>query len=285
MQGIYCIENIKSGRKYYGSSMAVDRRLKQHLTDLQKQKHHNLQLQRSFNKHSQSAFIFQLVEETAFSSRKDLLIHEQTYLDKNIGGYNMAPANGGDTISNHPNKIQIIENLRQQTLLRNQNLTASERKEKYGVSGDQNGMFGKTHSEDVKSVLRGLMIGNTRAAGAVRTEEYKLNVSNRMKGKYLGEDNPFYGKYHTVESKKKISDANSGDNSWIKNIDPALLPYTKRYSITYPSGEIKEVSGLKAIAIEFNVSIENVHATIKRINQGKIPVRGVFANTIIKQIS
>ena len=42
------------------------------------------------------------------------------------------------------------------------------------------------------------------------------------------------------------------------------------------------MSGLKAIAKEFNVSVENVHATLKRISNGKIPKRGVFANFIIK---
>lgn len=44
------------------------------------------------------------------------------------------------------------------------------------------------------------------------------------------------------------------------------------------------MAGLKSIAIEFNVSIENVAATIKRIALGKIPRRGVFKNIIVKVI-
>jgi len=36
MQGIYCIENIATKRKYYGSSMDVCKRLQQHQTDLLK---------------------------------------------------------------------------------------------------------------------------------------------------------------------------------------------------------------------------------------------------------
>ena len=76
----------------------------------------------------------------------------------------------------------------------------------------------------------------------------------------------------------------SGDNSWIKNIDPSNLPYTKQYSITYPNHTTKIVYGLKAIANEFNVSVENVHATIKRTKLGKMPIKGKFANHIIAEL-
>lgn len=99
-----------------------------------------------------------------------------------------------------------------------------------------------------------------------------------------GENNPFYGKSHTEETKQKLREKMSGDNSWIKGIDPAELPYTKTYKIVYKDGTTKQVAGLKTIATEFNVSIENVHATIKRIAKGKIPTRGVFANTIIREV-
>jgi hypothetical protein len=63
-----------------------------------------------------------------------------------------------------------------------------------------------------------------------------------------------------------------------------LLSYTKKYQITYPDGSNKEVYGLKSISEEFGVSIENVHATIKRMGLGKIPKRGVFLGISIKLI-
>ena len=96
MQGIYCIEHILSNRKYYGSSMNIPNRLKQHQSDLRKNMHHNIQLQRAYNKHGVDEFKFYPIEETYLNNKKELLLHEQSYLDKNIGGYNMAPANGGD---------------------------------------------------------------------------------------------------------------------------------------------------------------------------------------------
>ena len=284
MQGIYCIEHLESGRRYYGSSMNVEKRLTGHKRELRNQIHHNVQLQRSVNKYGIIKFKFFLVEETQFATRKELLLYEQTYLDKNCGGYNMAPANGGDTISKHPDNIAIRAKISQSVLLRNQKLTDKEKKIKYGNAGSKNGMFGKTHTREVKDKLRTKATGNSYAVGAFRSPEYREKISKAMKGNLVGDKNPFYGKHHTTETKQILREKMSGENSWIKGIDPALLPYTKNYIITYPTGEIKQVAGLKAIAEEFKVSIANAHATIKRMSTGKIPKRGVFANIVIQEV-
>lgn len=271
MQGIYCIENIISGRKYFGSSMDVSKRLTGHKRELRKQIHHNIQLQRSFDKHGVEKFLFYLVEQTYFANRKELLNHEQTYLDKNAGGYNMAPANGGDILSNHPNKDairrQIIET-QQKTIAR---LSPEDRKLKFGKPGSTN--------------------PNWRDGGI----SYKLcpvcnNNQISSKSKTCGDcrdrtgtNNPFYGKTHSEETIQYLREINSGENSWIKGINPKDLPYTKMYVITYPDGSKKHVSGLRAISSEFDVSITNVYNTIMRIKKGKLPKRGVFANIIIEE--
>lgn len=46
--------------------------------------------------------------------------------------------------------------------------------------------------------------GKTR----VQSEEQKRKQSETMKGKYAGELNPFYGRTHSVETRKKIGDKN-----------------------------------------------------------------------------
>lgn len=102
--------------------------------------------------------------------------------------------------------------------------------------------------------------------------------------KRTGERNGFYGKNHSEATKQLLREKLSGENSWIKGIDPAELPYTKNYKIQYPDGTVKVVAGLKAIAQEFDVSIANVYATIGRIKKGNIPKRGVFANVVIQEI-
>jgi group I intron endonuclease len=271
MEGIYCIEHISSGRKYYGSSMNVEKRLRQHQTDLQKQKHHNIQLQRAVDKHSLADFNFYLIEETQFNNKQLLLKLEQEYIDNNANGYNMAPANGGDCISQHPNRELIVEKIRQSTLTRNLQLTSKERKVKYGRVGSTNGNW---KNGGISHKL--CPICNTN----------KISASSKKCGKCRDrtkENNPFYNKHHSEETKRLLRELNGGDNSWIKGIDPSLLPYTKYYIITYPTGETKRVSGLKIIAEEFNVSITNVYNTIKRMSQGKLPTRSVFAGHFIKE--
>lgn len=46
--------------------------------------------------------------------------------------------------------------------------------------------------------------------------EAKKKMSKVRKGKYLGENNSFYGKHHSEESKKKMSEANKGKH-WFNN--------------------------------------------------------------------
>lgn len=99
-----------------------------------------------------------------------------------------------------------------------------------------------------------------------------------------GDKNGFFGKSHSEETKQKNREAHTGNNSWIKGIDPTLLPYTKQYIIHYTNGDTKQVAGLKSIANEFNVSTSNAYATIQRMAAGKIPKRGVFANINIQEI-
>lgn len=284
MQGIYCIEHLESGRKYYGSSMNVEKRLSSHKKQIINKTHHNIQLQRAVDKHGLESFMFYLVEQTAFLTQQELLNHEQTYLNNNTSGFNMAPANGGDILSNHPNREEIVEKIRQAIIHRNSLLSEQERKKKYGHPKEKNGMFGKTHSPEVCEKIRHFNTGNTYAKGIIRSEEFRKKISNAMKGNLVGEKNPFYGKHHSEKTKEILREKMSGDNSWIKNIDPAKLPYTKKYQIIYADGSSKVVFGLKSISIEFKISIAAVYATIQRISKGILPKRGALADVIIREV-
>ena len=44
------------------------------------------------------------------------------------------------------------------------------------------------------------------------TEESRKKMSKAKKGKYIGENHPFYGKHHSEETRKKISEAIEGKN-------------------------------------------------------------------------
>lgn len=77
--GIYKIENEVNGRVYYGSSIDLKRRKREHFNALKKRKHSNPFLQNDFNKYGDGVFAFHI---TKFCSPENLLVQEQRYLDE-----------------------------------------------------------------------------------------------------------------------------------------------------------------------------------------------------------
>ena len=91
--GIYKIKNIKNNKIYIGSSIDIQRRWKEHISDLQHNKHPNTHLQNSWNKYGKENFIFEILEKCDSDC---LLEKEQYYIDKykvaeSNNGYNIAP--------------------------------------------------------------------------------------------------------------------------------------------------------------------------------------------------
>jgi group I intron endonuclease len=270
MKGIYCIENIVDGRKYFGSSMNIENRLKQHRGGLRKKHHINVFLQRAYDKYGENNFSFYVVEEMIDPAQKELFVREQWYIDNN-SGYNIAPAGGGDTISKHPDRERIIAERASRQREWIASLSTEERKDRWAKEGADNPNWRGGSSFKICPICNLNKISPAASTcGACRDTS--------------GENNPFYGKKHADETIEQLR-KQAIENSWIRGIDPSKLSYTKKYEITYPDGSTKIVYGLNAIAEEFNVSIANVHATINRMASGKIPSKSVFKGHLIKEIA
>ena len=56
---------------------------------------------------------------------------------------------------------------------------------------------------------------NNRLYGKMR-EEFGKKSSERLKGRFVGEKSPMYGKHLSEETKRKISEAKCGQQSWMK---------------------------------------------------------------------
>jgi group I intron endonuclease len=76
--GIYSIENTDTGKLYIGSSKNIKHRIKNHFTELSKNKHHSQKLQHSYNKHGQESFI---AKPVLYCSENDRYLYEQLIMD------------------------------------------------------------------------------------------------------------------------------------------------------------------------------------------------------------
>jgi len=133
ISGVYKIRNIVNGKFYLGSSKEIENRWEGHKQWLRGGYHNNPKLQHAWNKYGESNFVFEIVEEIPL---KSLLNREQHYLDlwesyKRGKGYNICPtANGGDNFTYNPNKEKIRQCLSELSM------------------GENNGMYGKNHTDD-----------------------------------------------------------------------------------------------------------------------------------------
>ena len=172
--GTYKIINKKSNKFYYGSSKHIKKRFWRHKSELKHNKHHCIHLQRAYNKYGKENFEY--IIDTVCGNIDEAINLEQYYIDENYGTlYNTSKyASGGDNISYHPQKSEIIKKMKISLKYRYNSMTSEERKNKYGMRGKKNPMYGKTH-----------------------TIETRNKISSILKSKQMtGEKNSFYGKHH-----------------------------------------------------------------------------------------
>jgi hypothetical protein len=90
--------------------------------------------------------------------------------------------------------------------------------------------------------LMGAVIGENNPS---KNHEVNLKKSNTLRGKYCGENGLFYGRKHTEETKRKMSEANKGDNNVMRK-RPDILA---KMIATKNTIEYKNKSSLRAIEI------------------------------------
>ena len=83
MSVIYRITCVENGKFYIGSTVNKTQRWARHRRDLRTQKHKNRNMQASWDKYGEAAFVFEVVEEVADSLQ--LMAVEQRWLDGCVG--------------------------------------------------------------------------------------------------------------------------------------------------------------------------------------------------------
>jgi len=221
---IYKTLNLKTGKVYIG-----------------KDKYNNPKylgsgklLHQAFNKYGIENFKKETICEAKTKEELDELeifwVKELNTITPN--GYNIAHGGeGGDTMSNNPNKKEIFEK-HSKWMKNNPNnpwrnkseetkkKISSSLKEKYR-NKENHPSFGKQLSQETKK-----KIGDANK-GKKRTEEQRKRISeanmgkpgywkekiNENHSKWMKENNPFKGKTHTLEVRKKISEINKKPKS------------------------------------------------------------------------
>lgn len=93
--GVYQILHAASGKVYVGSAVHLEKRHAQHQRMLRAGKHHNVKLQRAWDKYGEGAFVFKVLEHVPEPAT--LLQREQAWidaLDAVAKGFNLTPTAG-----------------------------------------------------------------------------------------------------------------------------------------------------------------------------------------------
>lgn len=196
MTYIYKFTNWQDGKIYIGSTNTVSRRIKHHR---HVSKHINNPFYNAVRKYGWSSFLFQIVEECCpllRNDRENYWINYWHTLDREFG-YNL---------QNADSSVRAKETI--------------EKLKKY--SGSNSKCFGKPRSEETKRKISETRIKN----GVHITEETRKKLSETSKGRKprlgmknkeesnrknresnLGPKNAMYGKTHTEDARRKMSEA------------------------------------------------------------------------------
>ena len=193
---IYQLKENINNRIYIGSTLNFERRKMKHLYDLKNNKHHNIYLQRIFNKNIdfQNLITFKILEK--FEDDTLQFNKESLWINKLNPELNIGSVGGGDNLSLNPNRLEIITKIQTSMNLKYSLLTKEDKVKIYGKPGYLNGNWKGGISKSY------CFCGNLKSSKHNAT---CINCKNMS-----GVNNPFYNKTHSQETKNKISKGHLG---------------------------------------------------------------------------
>lgn len=227
--GIYKIVNINNNKFYIGSSKNLDKRWYIHKNKLKNNNHINCILQRSWNKHGEKSFKFDILE---LCDNEKLFEREQFYLDELKPEYNIgAKSTGGDNLTKNPKREDIIKKMSIANKKKYDILT-DEEKRKYSEKymGEKNPNFGNKWNDDMRKNMSLIMKEYFKNHDHYKTGKKHDEIFGDDKAKEIskkiseyastrtGDKNSFFGKEHTDETKQKLRNNRMGKYFGEQNI-------------------------------------------------------------------
>jgi len=186
-RGVYYIRDKLNGEMYIGCSIHLTKRLKRHMSEMIRCKHHNILINNRVIEYGSHIFemgILEYLEENDCQFERESFWIERLKPELNIDKF----------LNNHPNKVSI--NTKRAGFL--------EEARKSGLTPD-------VESGEGNPNWRG---GISKKNKCPSCGKEKMFTSKQCKAcndsSYLGENNPFYGKSHSEETRKILSEKKKG---------------------------------------------------------------------------
>jgi group I intron endonuclease len=197
---VYIHTNKINGKKYVGQTCQKPEKRWNHGKGYQD----NPYFWSAIQKYSWDNFDHEIISSNLTKNEADnferILIEKLNLLNPNKG-YNLK--DGGS--HGQPSEISKI-NIKNAAKKRNKNPEWRKKQSESHIglqAGENNGMYGKKHSNEAKRKQREASLGKYPSD---ETRE-KMSIS------HIGERNPMFGKHHTDETKQKISEKASGESN------------------------------------------------------------------------
>jgi group I intron endonuclease len=255
---------------YIGKTKNLKNRIDAHLRDANKNS--SLYFHRAIRKYGFGNFTWIILEECDDDKSNDREIYYISFFRDVMKLYNMTRGgDGGYTIENHPNRLDIIRKSSESRRGENHftNKMSTEQYEEFcNKCRGENNYMNKMTSEEKEEFLnkyrrgeRNPMYGKHFLDG-FNKEERELFVKKRYK---RGESHWLYGRKHSEEIRKKMSENSKGKNSGSVNCNygkkGSVNHCSKKYVLTI--GEVKIV----VIGIGYFVEEYNKHSDVKIYGQ------------------
>lgn len=179
--GIYKIRNTINGNFYIGSSVNVESRIFKHLSFLRRGDHPNAHLQSAFTTYGESAFEFELIEQ---SSQDQLLTREQFCLDILKPSYNICQVAGNTLGYVHTDVAKAKMSVCNKGNQRNLGKKHSEQtKRLIGELASQ-----RRHSDEAKAKIAKGAIGNKSNTGRTLHPDHVDKIAEASLRTWNGQD-------------------------------------------------------------------------------------------------
>lgn len=245
--GVYRITCTANGKFYIGSALSLNKRRREHLHGLRRNKHSNRIMQNAFNKHGETAFVFDVLEIVLVPEM--LTAREQYWIDTLKPTFNLAPIAGSQLGMRHSDATK--EKI---GLIRTGTTQSEETRQKHSEAGKL-----RKQSDATKEKVRLIRLGTKRSKetcerlsithlGKTQSEETRAKHRLAMTGRPVSE-----------ETRAQIRASNANHPSHVKRMRELI--------VTSPDGETFHITGVGRFCKEHGLN----HSALIQVAKGVHP--------------